>query len=71
VCDAGAVVHVHAVPAQPRVLHEDLHCRFDFKNFNLVIILLYFYLEVGTAQIPSAALNVDVTLRGKSEPAGL
>ena len=23
--DAGAVVHVHAVPAQPRVLHEDLH----------------------------------------------
>ena len=26
--DAGAVVHVHAVPAQPRVLHEDLH-RFE------------------------------------------
>jgi hypothetical protein len=23
--DAGAVVHVHSVPAQPRVLHEDLH----------------------------------------------
>ena len=23
--DAGAVIHVHAVPAQPRVLHEDLH----------------------------------------------
>ena len=26
--DAGALVHVHAVPAQPRVLHEDLH-RFE------------------------------------------
>ena len=25
VLDAGALVHVHAVPAQPRVLHEDLH----------------------------------------------
>ncbi len=26
--DAGALVHVYAVPAQPRVLHEDLH-RFE------------------------------------------